>query len=179
MAIGLFIVDPMTAAGTFLLFLVIGDFLHRFMQVRAGALGRRASEMNVRSNEKIVEVFASYRELVIRNRRDYYAREIGALRVRLGDTLAELSFLPYVSKYVIETGVLVGALVISGAQFLLQDAKHAITTLAIFLAAGTRIAPAVLRIQQGSITIRSGLGQASPTLDLIESLGFAPMIEND
>jgi ABC-type multidrug transport system fused ATPase/permease subunit len=178
MAVGLFIVDPITAAGTFLLFFIIGYFLYRFMQVRAGALGKSASEMNIRSNEKIVEVFASYRESVVRNRRDYYAREIGALRVRLATTLAELSFLPYVSKYVIETAVLVGALVITGAQFLLQDANHAIATLAIFLAAGTRIAPAVLRIQQGSITIRSAIGQASPTLDLIKDLGSTPVIKN-
>ena len=178
MSIGLLILDPTTAIVTFVLFFSIGFFLYRFMQVRAGYLGKVASEISVRSNEKIVEVFASYRESVVRNRRDYYAREIGALRSGLANTLAELSFMPYVSKYVIETAVLVGALVICGAQFLLQDAKHAIATLAIFLAAGTRIAPAVLRLQQGSITIRSALGQASPTLDLVESLGSAPLIES-
>ena len=178
MSVGLFIVDPSTAAGTFLLFFFIGFFLYRFMHVRAGALGKSASELNIRSNERIVEVFASYRETVVGNRRDFYAREIGTLRFGLANTLAELHFLPYVGKYVIETAVLVGALLISGAQFLLQDAMHAVTTLAIFLAAGSRIAPAVLRLQQGSITIRGALGQASPTLDLIESLGSVPLIEN-
>jgi len=178
MSIGLLILDPTTAIVTFVLFFSIGFFLYRFMQVRAGYLGKVASEISVRSNEKIVEVFASYRESVVRNRRDYYAREIGALRSGLANTLAELSFLPYVSKYVIETAVLIGALVVSGAQFLLHDAKQAIATLAIFLAAGTRIAPAVLRLQQGSITIRSALGQASPTLELVELLGSAPLIEN-
>ena len=178
MSFGLFVVNPMTAAGTLLLFFSIGFFLYRFMQVRAGSLGKSASEMNIRSNEKIVEVFASYRESVVRNRRDYYAREIGKMRNGLANTLAELSFLPYVSKYVIETAVLVGALVISGTQFLLLDAKQAIATLAIFLAAGTRIAPSVLRIQQGSITIRSAMGQASPTLELLELLGSSPISES-
>lgn len=178
MSVGLFVVDPTTAVGTFLLFFFIGLFLYRFMHVRAGALGKNASELSIQSNERIVEVFASYRESVVRNRRDFYSREIGTLRFGLSNTLAELHFLPYVGKYVIETAVLVGALFISGAQFLLQDATQAITTLAVFLAAGSRIAPAVLRLQQGSITIRSALGQASPTLDLIDSLGTAPLIEN-
>ena len=178
MSFGLFLVDPITAAGTLLLFFSIGFFLYRFMQVRAGSLGKSASEMNIRSNEKIVEVFASYRESVVRNRRDYYAREIGKMRNGLANTLAELSFLPFVGKYVIETAVLVGALVISGTQFLLLDAKQAIATLAIFLAAGTRIAPSVLRIQQGSITIRSAMGEASPTLELVELLGSSPISEN-
>jgi ABC-type multidrug transport system fused ATPase/permease subunit len=123
-------------------------------------------------------VFGSYRESVVRNRRDYYAREIGKLRFALADTSAEINFLPYVSKYVIETTVVLGALLIGAAQFILQDATHAVATLAIFLAAGTRIAPAVLRVQQGSIMIRGSLGQASPTLDLIDVLGNSPMIEN-
>jgi len=178
MGIGLFVVDPITAAGTFLVFAVIGFLLYRLMHVRAGALGIESSRLTVRSNEKIVEVFSSYRESVVRNRRDYYAREIGRLRFDLADNMAEINFMPYVSKYVIETTVVVGALLIGAAQFVLQDATHAVATLAIFLAAGTRIAPAVLRVQQGSIQIRGSLGMAGPTLDLIDALGDAPSVEN-
>ena len=179
MIIGLFIVDPITAIGTFLVFFIIAHFLYRFMHVRAKVLGLKSSELSIISNEKIVEVFGSYRESVVRNRRDFYSREIGAFRFSLANTSAEMNFLPYVSKYVIETAVIVGALCIGGAQFVLQDATHAVATLGIFLAAGTRLAPAVLRVQQGSIAIRNGLGQASPTLDLIDSLGDDEIIENN
>jgi ABC-type multidrug transport system fused ATPase/permease subunit len=178
MTIGLFVVDPTTAVGTLFIFSIIGYFLYRFMHVRAGALGVKSSELNIASNEKIVEVFGSYRESVVRNRRDYYAREIGGLRFALADSSAEMNFLPYVSKYVIETTVVLGAILIGATQFILQDAMHAVATLAIFLAAGARIAPAVLRIQQGSILMRGSLGQATPTLDLIDLLGDSPMIEN-
>jgi len=178
MMVGLLVVDPVTALSSFLLFLLVGYFLYKFMHVRAGNLGIENSSLSIKSNEKIVEVFASYRESVVRNRRDYYAREMGHLRYSLANTSAELAFLPYVSKYVIETTVVVGAVLIGAAQFIIQDASHAIATLAIFLAAGTRIAPAVLRLQQGTITIKSGLGAASPTLDLIEALGNASMTEN-
>ena len=178
MMAGLLVVDSVTAISTFLVFLLVGYLLYKFMHVRAGNLGIENSTLNIKSNEKIVEVFASYRESVVRNRRDYYAREIGHLRYSLANTSAELGFLPYVSKYVIETTVVVGAVLIGAAQFIFQDAAHAIATLAIFLSAGTRIAPAVLRLQQGTITIKSGLGVASPTLDLIEALGNASMTEN-
>ena len=178
MIIGLLVVDPITAIATFLVFSLIAYFLYRFMHLRAGNLGIESSDLNIRSNEKIVEVFASYRESVVRNRRDYYAREIGKLRYSLANSSAEIGFLPYVSKYVIETTVVVAAVLIGGVQFTLQDASHAIATLAIFLAAGTRIAPAVLRLQQGSIYIKNGLGLSVPTFDLIDSLGDAPMVEN-
>lgn len=178
MLLGLLIVDPFTAILTFLVFLFVGYLLYRFMHVRAGLLGVENSTLIIKSSEKIVEVFASYRESVVRNRRDYYAREIGHLRYALANTSAEVNFLPYVSKYVIETAVIVGAVLIAALQFLLQDASHAVATLAIFLAAGTRIAPAVLRLQQGLITMKSGLGTAKPTLELIEALGDAPMNVN-
>ena len=178
MAIGLFVVDPSTAVGTLLVFSLIGYFLYRFMHVRAGKLGAMNSKFSIASNEKIVEVFNSYRESVVRNRRDYYAREIGKIRYALANVSAESAFMPYVSKYVIETAVVLGALLVGATQFIMQDAAHAVATLAIFLAAGTRIAPAVLRVQQGSIQIRGSLGAAQPTLELIESLGQTQMIEN-
>jgi ABC-type multidrug transport system fused ATPase/permease subunit len=178
MIVGLLVVDPTTALSTFLVFSLLAFFLYRFMHIRAGSLGIESSDLNIRSNEKIVEVFASYRESVVRNRRDYYAREIGQLRYSLANSSAEIGFLPYVSKYVIETTVVVAAVLIGAVQFALQDASHAIATLAIFLAAGTRIAPAVLRLQQGSIYIKNGLGLSVPTLDLIDALGNALMVEN-
>ncbi len=178
MGVGLFVVDPSTAIGTFLVFSMIGYFLYQFMHLRAGKLGAMNSEYSIASNEKIVEVFNSYRESVVRNRRDYYSREIGKIRFALADVSAESAFMPYVSKYVIETAVVLGALLVGAAQFIMQDATHAVATLAIFLAAGTRIAPAVLRVQQGSIQIRGSLGAAQPTFELIDSLGQSLMIEN-
>lgn len=177
MAVGLLIVDPTMAISTVLFFALIGFGLYKVMHQKAGFLGQKESELNIQSNEKISEVLSSYRESVVRNRRDYYAREIGELRFKLADTLAELSFMPNVSKYVIESSVVLGALAISAAQFVLQDAGRAVATLAIFLAAGTRIAPAVLRVQQGSMQIRRSLGAASSTLDLIESLRDVPAVE--
>ena len=176
--VGLLVVDASTAIGSFLLFSLIGFFLYRLMHVRAGQLGMMAAELSIKSNDEIVEVFGSYRESVVRNRRDYYSREIGILRHKLANTTAETNFMPYISKYVIETSMIVGGLLIAASQFVIHDATHAVTTLGVFLAAGTRITPAVLRIQQGSLQIRGSAGRAGPTLDLIDSLGSVPLIEN-
>jgi len=176
--IGLLVVDPVTSIATSLIFLLIGYLLYKFMHLRAENLGIENTKLTIKSNQKIIEVFASYRESVVRNRRDFYAREIGYLRYSLANTAAELGFLPYVSKYVIETAIVVGAVLIGGAQFIFQDGSHAVATLAIFFTAGTRIAPAILRLQQGTISIKSGLGFSLVTLDLIDELGHVPRTEN-
>ena len=178
MSVGLFVIDPSTAIGTISVFALVALFLHKSMHTRAGILGAELSNLNISSNEKIVEVLSSYRESIVRNRRDFYAREIGKTRLVLADTQAEISFMPYISKYVLESTIVLGALGIGAVQFIFQDTAHAVSTLAVFLAAGTRVAPAVFRVQQGVIQIRQGFASASPTLELIETLGDETLVEN-
>jgi len=170
LSIGLFLVDPTIAMFTMLTFLLIGVILYRLLHTRALRLGATSSELSIASNEKILEVLSAYRESVVRNRRNFYSREIGRQRLALANTIAELTFMPNISKYVIEITVVLGMLGIGATQFLLQDVGRAVGVLSVFLAASTRIAPAVLRVQQGAIQIKGSLGAAGPTLDLIEEL---------
>jgi ABC-type multidrug transport system fused ATPase/permease subunit len=174
MATGLLIVDPIVALSTFLIFFLTGFLLFKLMHKKAARLGRAGTKFGIESNQKVLEILGSYRESVVRNRRSFYAAEIGRSRIKLADTLAELAFMPNISKYVIEGTVLLGSLFISGVQFALKDAVHAIGTLAIFLAAGSRIAPAVLRIQQNLIIISANLGSSIPTLDLVDNISKNP-----
>jgi ABC-type multidrug transport system fused ATPase/permease subunit len=78
--------------------------------------------------------------------------------------------MPNISKYVIEITVVIGSLAIAALQFAVNDASHAIAVLSVFMAASTRISPAILRLQQGAVSIKSSIGSAGPTLDLIEEL---------
>ena len=169
----LLILDYVTASLIIVFFGFVSYFLFKFTSSRASTLGMLNSTYSILSNEKIVEVLSSYRELIVRNRRDFYSREMRNIRFNLADTAAELQFMPSISKYLIESTVVLAALMISSVQFLLQDATQAIATLIIFMAAGSRIAPAVMRIQQGVIQIKGSIGAAKPTLDLIRSLELA------
>ena len=170
MTIGLFIVDTLIAVSTLLIFGAIGLALYKLMNKRAQNLGVEQSALNIESNQRITEILGSYREAVVKNRRSFYAREIGKQRFKIAEVGAEIAFMPNVSKYVIELTVVIGSLGISAAQFRMQDAAHAVAVLSVFIAASTRIAPAVLRVQQGAISIKTSLGGAAPTLELIESL---------
>jgi ABC-type multidrug transport system fused ATPase/permease subunit len=176
MTAGLFLVDPIMAIGTFTIFLVTGFLLHQLMNKRAVEIGSQAAELSVRSNEMILEVMNSYREAIVRNRRSYYVNKIRHDRMTMASNTAEISFFPYISKYVFETVVIVGGLAIAAIQFLTQDATHAVAILAVFMAAGTRIAPAVLRLQQGAIQIKSSIGSSIPTLKLISELDRHPAL---
>jgi ABC-type multidrug transport system fused ATPase/permease subunit len=164
---GLLVVDAKVAIGTIILFGLTGILLYRLMHKRAFVLGSEEATLNVKSNEQVLEIISSFRETYIKNRTGYYADEIGKVRLKLADVLAELSFMPNISKYVIESSVILGALCISATQFLLNDAAHAIAILSVFMAAGTRIGPALLRIQQAFVQIKGNLGASKRTLELL------------
>ncbi len=170
MTFGLFIVDPFMALGTFAVFGLAAFILYQLMNKRALEIGIQAAELSVKSNEMILEVLNSYREAIVRDRRSFYVTQIQRDRMTMANNSAEMAFMPNISKYVLESVVIFGSLIIAAIQFLTQDATRAVAVLAVFLAAGTRIAPAVLRLQQAAIQIKSSLGSARPTLDLIESL---------
>jgi ABC-type multidrug transport system fused ATPase/permease subunit len=166
----LLFVDPLTAAATIIFFVVIGIVLDRITHRKANILGQIATQLNIQSSEKVTEVLGSYREAIVGNRRNYYSREFRKIRARLANTLAELYFMPYVSKYVIELALVLGVVILGICQFLLQSPGEAIAGFTIFIGAATRLAPAILRIQQGLLQIRSGLGIADSTLELMSSL---------
>jgi ABC-type multidrug transport system fused ATPase/permease subunit len=170
--IGLLVVDPVLALITMLIFSAIGLILYLLMSVRARDLGNKSSDLTVESSNLILEVLSTYRESLVRDTRGYYSTKIGYSRENLAMNQAEMQFMPNVSKYVIEASLIVSGVGISAMQFLLQDATHAVATLALFLAAASRISPATIRIQQGALQIRSNIGIARSCLGMIEDLNF-------
>ena len=170
MMFGLIVIDPSIALSTIIMFSLVGYALYKLMHVRAVRLGHEHAEVSISSTEMINEVLTAYREATVRNRRSYYAEEIGMGRLKLSNIVAEQNFMPNISKYVLEVTMVLGAVSISALQFVIQDSRNAVATLAVFLAAGTRIAPAVLRLQQGTILVKGSIGSARPTLELIDSL---------
>ncbi len=174
---GLFFVDSIIAFFTFLMFTSVAFLMYKLLHKKSKMIGEQEAKYVVELNERIIEILASYRELVVRNRRHYYWDSISNLRFRLADTLAEKNFMPSITKYILEIVLVIGALLLGAYQFSVTDAIHAVSILSIFLAASTRISPAILRMQQAFIVIKGSTGAASPTLELIENLEFVEPLE--
>jgi ABC-type multidrug transport system fused ATPase/permease subunit len=175
---GMLFVDIETAFLALFIFGSLGLVMYLLSHNRVRKLGALDYQLTIESNQRVLEVLSAYREILVRNKRTYYIEKIEKLRVQLASIEAELSFIPYISKYVLESAVILGGVVIAGFQFFINDASRAVATLAIFIAAGTRIGPAVLRVQQGAIQIKGNLAVATPSLDLIEELQHMHILES-
>lgn len=165
--LGLVSIDVGVAFGTIIIFGFVGWVLYKLLHVKAKEIGLRNAELTVSSNETILEAMSLHRETFIRGRRHYYINKISKSRKALATTIAEVNFMPYIGKYVIETTVIVGTIAIGAVQFYLNSAAVAVATTTVFLASGTRIAPAVLRIQQGLILINKSEGVSIRTTELL------------
>ena len=178
--IGLLVVDVVVAISAFIIFAGVGFLLYKTMHIRTAKLAQENMKYAVEGAETLIELIENFREYFVRNRRKILMSKFETNRGLLAESLAELSFMPTLSKYIVEASVLFSALIISAIQFSLQDAGKAVATLAIFLAAGSRIAPAALRLQQGLISLKGNLESSSLTLDLItESRYWEPLPEID
>lgn len=167
-SISLFVVDTLVAISSLTLFACVGFSLYFLMHKRAQDLGDQATKLEILGNSRISEVVMCYRELLVRNRRFYYAKQIGSMRFEIAEAGARVSLMSLLSKYIMEITLVVGGLIVGALQFTTQPPMRATAVIAIFLVSSTRIGPAVLRVQTGLMTIKNNIGIARPTINLIE-----------
>lgn len=181
MLVGLFVVEPSIAISALVFFGLIGLFLYLFLHSKAHTLGQSQEKIGIATSEKLNQILNSYREILVHERQGFFLRDFGLLRSGMSNVNARMAFMPNVSKYLMETAIVLGALLIAGIQFMLNDAVHAVASLSIFLAAGSRIAPAALRLQLGLVQIKESSGSAGETLKLIDELHIIqqPIYPND
>ena len=167
---GLFFVDPLIALATIVIFGFTAAVLNRLLSKRAMSIGEKNQKYSVQSAEITIGALKAFREIWVRRTSGAYVQKFNIARSHISDSLAESQFMPNISKYVIESILLVMTLLYCGLQFSLRDASDAIATLTVFLASASRIAPAVMRIQQGLIQVNSNSVAAGPTVELLNDL---------
>ena len=173
---GMLFVNPIMTLILLFSLSLVATILYLSIRNKNKKLSALAARYSIASSNKIFEAVGNYRELLLRGKRQVFADGIGRARMSQAEAGATGSYLMNINKYILEVSVLLTTLLISGVQFLLSDALRSVATLTLFFAAISRIAPAVFRIQQNLLSIKSGLGAAKPTLDLINSLHLS--VEN-
>jgi ABC-type multidrug transport system fused ATPase/permease subunit len=175
--VGLMLVDPITSIGTFFVFTGIAFLLYFLLHKRVAILNTKSAYQSIYFDQKVSEGINSFRDLFIKGGREFYVNEIRKTKMQLAGYDAEIKFIPNISKYTIEISVILGIAVIAGIQFYLFDSNRAIAVISVFLAASTRIAPAIIRLQQNVIAVKSSLSAAKPTFELIDELNGVEELE--
>ena len=166
LGIGIAIIDPMIAILTISIFGSILVYMYYLTNRRTQIISRKYTEISIKDSETLLELISGYREAFIRNRRGYFVDRAKGIKWEIADYSAELAWMPNISKYVVEIAFTVGTMAVAALQFISNDSAQAVGSLSLFLAAGTRITPALLRVQQNLVSINGSIVRAKPTIDL-------------
>jgi ABC-type multidrug transport system fused ATPase/permease subunit len=167
-------VDPSVTVFAVLFLGLLALVLQRSLSVWASRLGLESTFVDVDSYRAIGEAMTSYREVLVLDRRGLYVDRIQRLRWASADISADTAFMSSIPKYVFDIGLVVGALILAATQYLTKDITEAVGIVAVFLVAGSRITPAVMRLQGAALAIRRAEAPASRALDLVRELNSMP-----
>lgn len=170
LTVALLFVDPLVTFFSVGFFALVGLLLHRAMGRWAGKSGQVAADADIASLHVIQEAIATYREISVSDRRNLYVDRVENLRWQASKVAADLQFIAMFPKYMFEAALVLGGLVLAVVLFSTQDSVAAVGTLAVFIAAGSRIMPSMLRLQGAALTLRSAATLAQPTFQLADEL---------
>jgi ABC-type multidrug transport system fused ATPase/permease subunit len=171
LSIALLFLSPWIALGSIAFFAVVAFALQRAMGGWAARAATTAAHADIASLNAVQEAVSAYREVTVADRREMYVDRIQALRWQAARVIADTQFIGLFPKYMFEAALVIGGFGLAGALFATQDSVTAVGTLALFLAAGTRVMPSLLRLQGAALGLRGAAGAAGPTFALADELG--------
>ncbi len=170
----LLFVDPIVALASFAYFALLALALQKVLGGWAARIGGSSAQAEIESLNVIQEALAVYREVTVLNRRETYVREFQGLRWHAASLSADQVLIGILPKYLFEAALVIGGLLLAALLFATEDAVSAVGTLALFLAAASRVMPSLLRLQGAALTMRAGAASASSTFELADDLGKTP-----
>jgi ABC-type multidrug transport system fused ATPase/permease subunit len=171
LAAALLILNPIITLGAVAFFAAVALILQWSMGKWAARLGSAAAEADIASLNSIQEALAAYREISVADRREFYIERIQSLRWQAAQVSAETSFIGMLPKYIFEAALVVGGFALAAVLFATEDSIQAIATLALFIAASSRVMPSLLRLQGAALSLRGAAGSAGSTFELAQELG--------
>ena len=164
------LVEPYLALICIVYFFIIGALLQYLLGGKAENLSNMGYQSSIRASQAIMNTLDTFRELFLRSSLGNHISKIELARMEFAKISSKMALLPYIGKYVIETSIIVGVLILTTQQIISNDAEQAVGILSVFLAAAFRIAPSILRLQQGFMQIKSNNGSARPILEMYLNL---------
>lgn len=147
-----------TSIASLTFFAISGLLLHLSQKKQAFEVGSKRADLGVISEKRLLMMFSSFKESFVQNQIVSQLNELEKEYRELAKLDARLSILPFYGKYFMELVLVLSTLLVFFIQSVLGDIADVVGSLSIFLVAGSRIAPAILRIQQSLLNIRANLG---------------------
>ena len=148
--IALFITNPVITIGLLIYVFLLFALLAWINGTRITDAGRQVGLTSSKSTKGIMELLSMFRELYVSNRLNFQVSTFKDNRISYGHAIATVEWLGQVPRFVIDSALVLGIVVVAVGQSNSDSVTTAATSTALFLTAALRILPTIAPIQ-GSI----------------------------
>ncbi|MGN6502363.1 MAG: ABC transporter ATP-binding protein [Pseudolysinimonas sp.] len=170
------VAQPVLAGVAFLYLIVIGMFLFFWVTGRSRANGKVNQLHSVRNVRLITEMIAALKEVSLRNKLGEIASVVQKNRRVTTRARANIQFFAQVPRYVLESAIIGGVVVVGITGFLTGGGVNGmLTAVAIFGLAGFRLAPSLMRFQNVVSQVSATQPAADAVVDEIRAVETASL----
>ncbi|MDD0858817.1 hypothetical protein NHF46_15835 [Arthrobacter alpinus] len=141
------IAQPLTAAVALVYLGGVAMVLYFLVSRRAVIAGRVNRDYSFKVAQLLTEMVTALKEVTLRNKEGEVANVVHANRIHTSRARANIQFLGIVPRYVLESALIGGFVVIGGVGYLAGGSEQAMLSVALFALAGFRMAPSLQRFQ--------------------------------
>ncbi|MBE7699546.1 ABC transporter ATP-binding protein/permease [Oerskovia sp. Sa1BUA8] len=143
----LVVAQPATAAITLLYLGLVGALLYFGVSKRAVQAGRVNRDVSFRVASLMTEMVGALKEITLRDKATEVARVVHDERKFSTRARSNISFLGAVPRYVLESALVGGFVVVGGFAYLTGGSEGALAAVALFGVAGFRMVPSITAFQ--------------------------------
>jgi ATP-binding cassette subfamily C protein len=148
--VALFISNTFVTLGLLVYVILLFGLLSWINGNRISTAGSKAGKASRDSTKSVLELLSMFRELFVSNRLAFQVSNLRKARLEQGEATAMVEWLAQLPRYVIDTALILGIVVVAVGQSGAPSISIAASSTALFLTAALRILPTIAPIQ-GSI----------------------------
>lgn len=126
---------------------LLGAVMFFWVTRRAREAGQVTLRYSLKSSRLITEMVGALKEVTLRNKAGVAAEVVRANRTHTTRARSNSQFLGQVPRYVIESGIIGGFVLVGAAGYFIGGLAEATMAVALFGLAGFRMAPSIVRFQ--------------------------------
>lgn len=172
--VGIIVVaEPLTALITFVYLGLIGWVLNSLLSRRSVQAGRVLRDYGLRVASLMTDMLSALKEITLRDKTDEVRAEVRESRKRSTRARANLTFFHMVPRFVIDSALIGGFLIIGGVSYAVGGIDAALASVALFGVAGFRLVPSITGFQNVITSTHSTAPHVERLIDDIVEAGNA------
>ncbi|MET0304141.1 MAG: ABC transporter ATP-binding protein [Microbacteriaceae bacterium] len=166
----LFVVDPATALFAFLYFAVFVVVVQLLISRSLRRSGREAVEGTVNTLSSLGDSIDAFREIAVMGKQQHFIDRVSSQRRRISSSGATMTFLQSMPRYVVETALILGVVILVGQLLLSGQFASGFAVVGVFLTGGVRLMASLLPLQSAIANLKQNTEQAQTALDLLDEM---------